>query len=414
MLYKSIIENNTSIYPIFFPTSITIKLTNRCNLNCSFCSQGDARNVDLDLKTIKKLLDEIKGYSVCEVIYTGGEPLLHPHINEILMYGKRLGLHQILVTNGMNLDCFTTDIFSVIESIGISIHGDETVHDAVVGHKGAYKKVVSNIDFIHRMKNGPSITLNFTISERNTNCISSVQDLAKMYGCQMCVARLNKIGRAEKNENIKEIIDLFFCQLQEDNMIKVSNVIPTCQVRKKYRYLCHGCSAGIASVCIEADASVKICASSNQSYGSINQNSLYEIWNNKEFTEFRSLKWLPDLCKNCRDFTQCLGGCKAEISDHPLTYSKDCLVSQAIEIFFKDCKDKKMILCFDHIRRINHDYLLVGRPNRIIDEEGFLMIKTLMKTEQIESFLKGLKESKKKEVMEFLYAMFKDGLLILK
>ena len=35
------------------------------------------------------------------------------------------------------------------------------------------------------------------------------------------------------------------------------------------------------------------------------------------------------------------------------------------------------------------------------------MIKTLMKTEQIESFLKGLKESKKKEVMEFLYAMFK-------
>ena len=52
--------------------------------------------------------------------------------------------------------------------------------------------------------------------------------------------------------------------------------------------------------------------------------------------------------------------------------------------------------------------------DRIIDEEGFLMIKTLMKTEQIESFLKGLKESKKKEVMEFLYAMFKDGLLILK
>lgn len=232
MLYKSIIENNASIYPIFFPTSITIKLTNRCNLNCFFCSQGDAGNVDLDLEIIKKLLEEIKEYSVCEVIYTGGEPLLYPHINEILIYGKKLGLHQILVTNGINLDCFTTDILSLIENIGISIHGDETVHDAVVGYKGAYKKVVSNIDFIHRMKKGPFITLNFTISERNTNCIGSVQDLAKMYGCQLCVARLNKIGRAEKNENIKDIIDSFFSQLQEDNMIKVSNVIPICQVQK--------------------------------------------------------------------------------------------------------------------------------------------------------------------------------------
>lgn len=414
MVYKSIIQNNISIYPIFFPSSVMIKLTNRCNLNCCFCSQGDARNVDLNLNIIKKLLDEIGQYSVCEVIYTGGEPLLYPHINEILMYGKRLGLHQILVTNGMNVDCITPEVFSLIDNIGISIHGDETIHDEVVGYKGAYKKVVSNIDYIYRMKNGPSITLNFTMSERNIDCINTVQDLAKLYACQLCVARLNKIGRAEKKENIKETINAFFSQLREDNMIQVSNVIPICQAPKRYRYLCHGCSAGIASVCVEADASVKICASSNQSYGSIYNNSLYEIWNNKEFTKFRSLSWLPDLCKNCRDFTQCLGGCKAEIFNHPLTFSKDCVVSQAIEVFFKDCINKKLFINFDHIRRINHDYLLIGRPNRIIDEEGVSVIKNLMKTEHIEDFFANLNEINKKETIEFLYAMFKDGLLILK
>ena len=90
------------------------------------------------------------------------------------------------------------------------------------------------------------------------------------------------------------------------------------------------------------------------------------------------------------------------------------MVSQAIEVFFKDCINKKLFINFDHIRRINHDYLLIGRPNRIIDEEGVSVIKNLMKTEHIEDFFANLNEINKKETIEFLYAMFKDGLLILK
>lgn len=411
MLYKTVIENNIQINNIFFPTSITIKLTNRCNLNCMFCSQGNAKNVEIDLDVVKNVLKEAKIYGVCEVIYTGGEPLLYSHIQEIIEYGKKLGLHQLLVTNGINLDKYTQLIVSNINNVGISIHGNEEIHDAIVGFNGAYKKVATNIERLTQYRNAPYITLNFTISEKNVNCIDHVISFSKQYGCHLRVARLNKIGRSENNKNIQELIDTFFDHLVDDSEIQVSNVIPACQISNNKKYLCHGCSAGIVSVCIEADASVKICATSNHSFGSMKTNSLYEIWNNQEFLGFRSLKWLPDFCKNCRDFLQCFGGCRVENYDNPYTNSKDCLVLQAIEKFYYKCITKRMVIPFDSMRRINNEYLLVGKPNRIIDEEGAELIKALMRTKDIIKFFEDMGNLERKQVIEFLYAMYKDGLL---
>ena len=203
----------------------------------------------------------------------------------------------------------------------------------------------------------------------------------------------------------------FLEQLVEDNLIKVSNVIPLCQMPKKYQHLCHSCSAGIASVCVEANGDVKMCASSSKSYGSVKENSLYEIWNNLEFTKFRSLKWLPDLCKTCRYFAQCLGGCKAENNRHLFTKSKDCLVTQAVELFYEQCTQKRLVINFGEVRRVGREYLLIGRPNRIVDEEGFHILKQLMKTKNFEDYIQKLDEEKKVETVEFLYAMYRDGLL---
>lgn len=411
MLYKSIIQNNVTVYSIFFPTSITIKLTNSCNLNCSFCSQGDAKNVCLDVDVVKQILDEAKLYGVYEIIYTGGEPLLYSHISEVLRYGKELGFHQILVTNGVNLEHCIEEIIAYVDNIGISIHGNETVHDSIVGKVGTYRKVVSNIKRIYKAETKPYITLNFTISDNNIECIEDVIQLSNSYGCHLCVARLNKIGRAEKNEDIANTVGKFLEQLVEDNLIKVSNVIPLCQMPKKYQHLCHSCSAGIASVCVEANGDVKMCASSSKSYGSVKENSLYEIWNNLEFTKFRSLKWLPDLCKTCRYFAQCLGGCKAENNRHLFTKSKDCLVTQAVELFYEQCTQKRLVINFGEVRRVGREYLLIGRPNRIVDEEGFHILKQLMKTKKFEDYIQKLDEEKKVETVEFLYAMYRDGLL---
>ena len=226
MLYQTIVENQIRIQDIFFPTSIMIKLTNRCNLLCAFCSQGDAKNVDIDIDTVRKILDEARMYGVSEIVYSGGEPLLYPQFREVISYGKQLGLVQTLVTNGIYLDKYMTDIMGKISVVGISLHGNEEIHDAAVGVSGAYRKVAQNIELLTRTEGAPQVTLNFTITENNAHSINDVIRFSKTHGCQLSVARLNQIGKSAHTEAIGDTIDKFFENLADNNEVSVSNVIP--------------------------------------------------------------------------------------------------------------------------------------------------------------------------------------------
>lgn len=333
MLYKPIIENQVKINNIFFPTSIMIKLTNRCNFKCSFCSQGESSNRDIDIRIVKKVLEEAKLYGVTEIIYSGGEPLLYKNFREVISYGHKLGLFQTVVTNGFFIDKYIEDIIGNISQIGISIHGDEETHDLITGFPGNYSRIVKNIEYLNCNNFSPKITLNFTITESNIHTIHEVMAFAKTNNCSLSVARLNRVGNSINNNKIKETIDKFFNSELVDYDINVSNVIPLCQINFNKRHLCHSCSAGIASVCVDADLKVKICGSSSKIMGSLEKNILYEIWNNEDFLKFRSLNWLPNLCKNCRDFVKCLGGCKAEKYESIYSDSTDCLLGSSIEDF---------------------------------------------------------------------------------
>jgi len=80
--------------------------TNRCNLNCEFCSCGDReKHLELDLDTIDTLLKDVQSLGCKAITITGGgEPLLHPNINEIIKKCKDRDIKVGLVTNGLLLD----------------------------------------------------------------------------------------------------------------------------------------------------------------------------------------------------------------------------------------------------------------------------------------------------------------------
>jgi len=98
LLHNKVVDENGKIIPIH----IQLSPTNACNLNCSFCSCGDVdRKKKLTLEEIKDVVDISAQRGTKSMTITGGgEPLLHPNINEIINYADSKGIEAGLVTTG--------------------------------------------------------------------------------------------------------------------------------------------------------------------------------------------------------------------------------------------------------------------------------------------------------------------------
>jgi len=85
------------------PVHIQLTPTNACNLNCSFCTCGNRdKKKQLTLREIKWILRVCaKRGTKAMTITGGGEPLLHPQINEIIDYAGKKKIEVGLVTNGI-------------------------------------------------------------------------------------------------------------------------------------------------------------------------------------------------------------------------------------------------------------------------------------------------------------------------
>lgn len=74
------------------PTCVVVYLTDYCKLKCKHCflSQNNCINKNMiDFAIIKKLLLTFKENNVFMVAFTGGDPMLHPQIFEILSLTKK-------------------------------------------------------------------------------------------------------------------------------------------------------------------------------------------------------------------------------------------------------------------------------------------------------------------------------------
>ena len=84
-----------------------IQINGACNQKCLFCNRPPENTNKSFVKkeTIKKNLDSLlKGKEVKRIIFTGGEPLLHPDLDEFIAYAKKLGFTTEIQTNGTLLD----------------------------------------------------------------------------------------------------------------------------------------------------------------------------------------------------------------------------------------------------------------------------------------------------------------------
>lgn len=83
-----------------FPLLAQLIVTRRCNLRCGYCTEYDTVSQPVPLAAIKRRIAALARLETGVVTLTGGEPLLHPDLPEIVAQVRRLGMHATMITNG--------------------------------------------------------------------------------------------------------------------------------------------------------------------------------------------------------------------------------------------------------------------------------------------------------------------------
>jgi MoaA/NifB/PqqE/SkfB family radical SAM enzyme len=72
----------------------------RCNLSCTYCNEYDDVSKPVPLDTMKQRIDHLHRLGTTIVTISGGEPLLHPELDDLIRYIRRQGIITGMITNG--------------------------------------------------------------------------------------------------------------------------------------------------------------------------------------------------------------------------------------------------------------------------------------------------------------------------
>jgi MoaA/NifB/PqqE/SkfB family radical SAM enzyme len=72
----------------------------RCNLACTYCNEFDDTSKPVPIETMYERLDRLADLGTNIITISGGEPLLHPELDQVIARIRRNGMIAGMITNG--------------------------------------------------------------------------------------------------------------------------------------------------------------------------------------------------------------------------------------------------------------------------------------------------------------------------
>jgi len=72
----------------------------RCNLSCTYCNEFDEVSKPVPVETVKRRIDHLADLGTTIITISGGEPLLHPELDQIVAHIRKRGMIAGMITNG--------------------------------------------------------------------------------------------------------------------------------------------------------------------------------------------------------------------------------------------------------------------------------------------------------------------------
>lgn len=172
----------------FVPLTVTFELSVSCNLKCVHCynfdrSQPTPKAQALTPSEIFRILDEIAQAGALIVSFTGGEALLHPHLNEFIRHSRKNKLAVRVKTNGTRLTAARAKNLreAGTNDVEISLYGSSgKTHDTFTRVQGSFEKTLEGAR--QARKAGLGVRFSLILHRQNVKEYSSMVKLANDLG----------------------------------------------------------------------------------------------------------------------------------------------------------------------------------------------------------------------------------------
>ncbi len=315
-------------------------LTEGCNLRCRHCwiapkyqSKGDSA-LALDFDLFRHIIDQAKPLGLSGVKLTGGEPLIHPRISEIL---DHLGGQDVTVTVESNGIACTAELAAKIKackapSVSVSLDGsDAETHEWMRGVEGCFHAAIQGIKNLVDVGLRPQVIM--SLLRRNRDQMEAVVRLAGSLGAGSVkfnlvqpTARGERMHEAGETLSIEELVKLgqwVETDLAASTSLKLfySHPVAFRSLNKMFGQQGDGCGqCGILGILgVLGNGSYALCGIGETVpelvFGHAAGDRLEDVWHdNCLLQELRQglPRRLEGICRDCLMKRICLGSCVAQ------------------------------------------------------------------------------------------------------
>ena len=187
------------------PTSSTIEITSKCNLECKYCFAGSGiyNSTELPYKSIVEAIDNLMTLGNMHFLIMGGEPTLHPDFLRIIEYIKRKNAHVGFSTNGIMLsDSFCQKLHSIgiSHNVYVSIDTINPITYKDITGRDRFNKVIANLANLRN--NGIRYAISCVVIKQNIELLDEIYQFSCENGASFLnLIRFNVEGRGIRSKN---------------------------------------------------------------------------------------------------------------------------------------------------------------------------------------------------------------------
>ena len=328
--------------------NVVWEITLSCNINCLHCGSNaniNKRPKELTTGEALDLIEQLADLGCERVVLSGGEPFMRKDWPALAQRITHFGITCNAISNGFIVNDDVIDLLkeSGISYLGFSLDGaNAETHDYIRGHQGVYDHLMWVFDRLKQR--GFKVSVVSTIHKGNIDQLEGIRDILLDHSVDVWqIQTANIRGRMPKEWAITDKDFYRVAKFVADNkkayedLIMITEADCTGYFSKLTPFMgikhWTGCSAGINTIGIESDGSIKGCLSmQEESYieGNIREKSLKEIWTNPDGFKYNRRFELSDLkgiCADCKYGSVCRGGCseKAKSYTGELHHQPFCL-----------------------------------------------------------------------------------------